>query len=210
MTGRIVASDADVAEGMVWLAAREPRFARVAALTGPWPLRRREDGFGALRDAIIGQQVSTASASAIRGRVIAAGFDTPEAISAADDEALRGCGLSRQKLRYLRALAGAGIDFDALRTLPDETVMEVLLPLPGIGRWTVEMYLIFALGRADVFAVDDLALAEGARMLFDLPERPKGRVFARLAEDWSPWRAVAARGLWAYYAAMKQREGVAP
>lgn len=116
----------------------------------------------------------------------------------------------RQKVRYLQALAGSGIDFDALRMLPDEEVIATLLPLPGIGRWTVEMYLIFALGRADVFAVDDLALAEAARLLFGLPERPKRRAFNDLAAAWSPWRAVAARGLWAWYAAMKQREGVAP
>ena len=104
----------------------------------------------------------------------------------------------------------AGLPEGRLRALPDEAVIATLLPLPGIGRWTVEMYLIFALGRADVFAVDDLALAEGARLLFDLPERPKRKEFNRMAEAWSPWRAVAARGLWAFYAACKQREGVAP
>lgn len=210
MLGRIITSDDDVAEGAAWLTLREPRFSAVLAQTGPWPLRRREDGFHALRDAIIGQQVSVASANAIRGRILAAGFGEAAAIAAAEDEALRGCGLSRQKIRYLRALAQAGIDFDALRALPDDEVIETLLPLPGIGRWTVEMYLIFALGRADVFAVDDLALAEAARLLFDLPERPKRQAFAAMAEAWSPWRAVAARGLWAHYAWARKREGVAP
>ena len=210
MVGRIITTEDDVAEGTAWLSATEPRFAQALALTGPWPLRRREDGFEALRDAILGQQVSTAAARAIRGKLVEAGFGAAPALAEAREDDLRGCGLSRQKVRYLQALARSGIDFAALRDLPDAQVIETLLPLPGIGRWTVEMYLIFALGRADVFAVDDLALAEAARMLFDLPERPKRRAFGTLSAPWSPWRAVAARGLWAYYAAMKDREGVAP
>lgn len=210
MVGRIITCEDDIAEGTEWLCRAEPRFAQVCELTGPWPLRRREDGFAALRDAIIGQQVSVAAANSIRAKVIDAGFAEPAAIAAASEEALRGCGLSRQKVRYLQALAGSGVDFDGLRSLPDEDVISSLLPIPGIGRWTVEMYLIFALGRADVFAVDDLALAEGARLLLGLPERPKRKAFNEISAAWSPWRAVAARGLWAYYAACKQREGVAP
>ncbi|KEO51617.1 DNA-3-methyladenine glycosylase family protein [Thioclava pacifica] len=210
MVGRIITCEADIEEGTAWLCRAEPRFAEVCEMTGPWPLRRREDGFAALRDAIIGQQVSVAAANSIRGKVLDAGFAEPAAIASATEENLRACGLSRQKVRYLQALAGSGVDFEGLRSLPDEEVIAQLLPIPGIGRWTVEMYLIFALGRADVFAVDDLALAEGARLLFDLPERPKRKQFNELSAAWSPWRAVAARGLWAYYAACKRREGVAP
>ncbi|MDV7272206.1 DNA-3-methyladenine glycosylase 2 family protein [Thioclava sp. A2] len=210
MVGRIIETDDDITEGAAWLAAVEPRFARALELTGPWPLRRRGDGFEALRDAILGQQVSVAAANSIRAKVLAAGLGAPEAIAEATEEDLRACGLSRQKVRYMQALARSGVDFAALRGLPDEEVIATLLPIPGIGRWTVEMYLIFALGRADVFAVDDLALAEGARMLFDLSERPKRKEFNALSAEWSPWRAVAARGLWAYYAHCKQREGVAP
>lgn len=208
MVGRIITTDDDIAEGAAWLARAEPRFAHVLDLAGPLPLRRRGDGFAALRDAIIGQQVSVKAADAIRARLIAAGYGEACALAPAPEDDLRACGLSRQKVRYLQALARAGIDFPALRDLPDAAVMEVLLPLPGIGRWTVEMYLIFALGRADVFAPDDLALAEGARMLFDLPDRPRPKAFAALAAEWSPWRAVAARALWAYYAHRKSREGV--
>ncbi|PYF09969.1 DNA-3-methyladenine glycosylase II [Rhodobacter viridis] len=210
MVGRIIDTEDDVAEGAAWLVAAEPRFAEALSLTGPWPLRRREDGFEALRDAILGQQVSTAAARSIRGKLVEAGFGAAPALAEASEDDLRACGLSRQKVRYLQALARSGVDFPALRHLPDAQVIETLLPLPGIGRWTVEMYLMFALGRADVFAVDDLALAEAARMLFGLPERPKPRAFGTLSAPWSPWRAVAARGLWAYYAAMKDREGVAP
>jgi DNA-3-methyladenine glycosylase II len=208
VAGRIIQSPECVAEGAAWLAAREPRFAHALDLTGPLPLRRREDGFGALVDAIVGQQVSVASAAAIRGRLATAGLDAPAPILAAPDDALRACGLSRQKMRYLRALAAAGVDFDALRTLPHDQVAATLTAIPGIGNWTAEMYAMFALGRADVFAPDDLALQESARLLFALPDRPKPRAFAAMAEPWSPWRAVAARLLWAYYRVAKDREGV--
>ncbi|MFP1645875.1 DNA-3-methyladenine glycosylase family protein [Pontitalea aquivivens] len=208
MVGRIIETSDDIAEGAAWLARAEPRFAHVLDIAGPLPLRRRADGFAALRDAIIGQQVSVRAADAIRARLIAAGYGDACALAPAQEDDLRACGLSRQKVRYLQALARADIDFPALRNLPDAAVTEALLPLPGIGRWTVEMYLIFALGRADVFAPDDLALAEAARMLFDLPDRPRPRAFAAMAADWSPWRAVAARALWAYYAHRKSREGV--
>lgn len=86
-------------------------------------------------------------------------------------------------------------------------MIETLVALPGIGRWTAEIYLMFALGRADAFAPDDLALQEAARLLYGLPERPRGRALAALAEPWRPWRSVAARGLWAYYRLAKGREG---
>lgn len=197
-----------MAEGAAWLGAQEPRFAHALALCGPPPLRRRDDGFAALMGAIVSQQVSVASARAILARLEGAGLTTPAAIALAGDEALRAGGLSRQKVRYIRALAEAGLDFDALRTAPDAQVVEELIRLPGIGRWTAEIYAMFSLGRADVFAPNDLALQEAARVLFDLPERPREAALRRMAEDWSPWRTVAAGLLWAYYHVAKQREGV--
>lgn len=208
MTGRIIETDACVAEGADWLAARHPRLAEAYALTGPLPLRRRPDGFPELLSAIVSQQVSTASAAAIWGRMAAAGLVTPEAVAAASDDDLRGCGLSRPKLRYARALAGATLDYSALRSLPDEALIAELVALPGIGRWTAEIYALFALGRADVFAAGDLALQEAARLLFELEARPSERVLATMAEDWRPWRGVAARLLWAYYRVAKAREGI--
>ncbi|WP_339109497.1 DNA-3-methyladenine glycosylase 2 family protein [Thioclava sp. GXIMD4216] len=207
---RIIETEEDIAEGAACLARLEPRFGDVLAQTGPWPLRRRADGFGALRDAILGQQVSVASANAIRLRLEAAGLGGRRALAIAAPEDLRACGFSRQKIRYIQALAQSDIDFTRLRSCSDAAIFDQLLPLPGIGRWTVEMYLMFALGRADIFAADDLALAEAARMLFDLPERPKPRAFREMAAAWAPWRSVAARGLWAYYAYSKKREGVSP
>ena len=208
MVGRIIETAACVAEGAAWLAAVEPRFATALALTGPLPLRRQADGFTALLDAIVGQQVSVASAEAIWRRLAAAGLTDIDRMALASDEQLRAVGLSRQKARYGRALAGAGIDFLALRSQPNEAVIATLVAVPGIGRWTAEIYAMFALGRADVFAAGDLALQEAAKLLFDLDQRPTDRALRDLAEPWSPWRAVAARALWAYYRHAKTREGI--
>jgi DNA-3-methyladenine glycosylase II len=205
---RRIETDACVAEGAAWLARADPRFAAALDLTGPLPLRRRADGYPALMGAIVSQQVSVASANAIVARCEAAGLHDPAVAVAVSEEEMRACGLSRQKIRYIKALAGAGIDFDALRTADTDTVVATLTEVPGIGRWTAEIYAMFSLGHADVFAPNDLALQEGARMLLDLPERPKEKAMRTIAEDWSPWRAVAARLLWAYYAAMKKREGI--
>lgn len=209
MSARIITGPEVLAEGMDHLARADARFARAYEMTGPLPLRRSEAGFAALLGAILSQQVSAASARAIRARVETAGLHRPEAILAASDEDLRACGLSRPKLRYARALAAAGLDFDALGQLPDEEIIATLVALPGIGRWTAEIYAMFALGRADVFAANDLALQEAARMLFDLDARPPERALRAMAEPWAPWRSVAAQLLWAYYHCMKQREGIA-
>lgn len=206
--GRIIETPACVAEGAAHLAACEPRFAAALALTGPLPLRRRADGFEPLLSAIVSQQVSVASADAIWRRLQEAGLTGAHRIAQADDEDLRACGLSRQKIRYARELARAGIDFAALRGMPTEAVVARLVEVPGIGRWTAEIYAMFSLGRADVFAPADLALQEAARVLFEMEARPREREFREMAEAWAPWRAVAARLLWAYYRVAKEREGI--
>lgn len=208
MNGRIITTPECVAEGAEWLAQREPLFAQALILCGALPLRRRSDGFAALLDAIVSQQVSVASARAIWARLDLAGLTDPKRMAAASDENLRAVGLSRQKARYGRALAQADLDFDALRGLPDGDVVATLVSVPGIGQWTAEIYAMFALGRADVFAAGDLALQEAARLLFTLDGRPTERGLREMAENWSPWRAVAARLLWAYYRVAKDREGI--
>jgi DNA-3-methyladenine glycosylase II len=195
-------------EGAAWLAQVEPRFAHALRLTGTPPLRRKPDGFAHLLSAIVSQQVSTHAARAIWGRMEAAGLNTPEAVLAADDDILRAPGLSGQKMRYARALAAAGIDFDALRELPDVDITRILTEVPGIGRWTAEIYAMFSLGRADVFAPADLALQESAKRLFGLPDRPREAALRRMAADWTPWRTVAAGLLWAYYRVETEREGI--
>ncbi|MEM8740119.1 MAG: DNA-3-methyladenine glycosylase 2 family protein [Pseudomonadota bacterium] len=208
MIGRIIETDACVAEGAAWLAAHEPRFEAALKETGPLPLRLREDGFPALLSAIVSQQLSVAAANGIWQRLEAAGATRADTVAKLTDEALLACGLSRPKLRYVRGLCAAGLDYDALRGLPDDELVAQLVALPGIGVWTAEIYAMFSLGRSDVFAPGDLALREAARVLFDLDERPAEKPFRAMAEAWSPWRSVAARLLWAYYRVAKNREGV--
>lgn len=208
MVGRIISSAAELEEGAAWLKQADPRMAEALAIVGNLPLRLKPDGFSALLDAIISQQVSVASANAIRARMSAAGFDDPLLVAKASEEALRAAGLSRQKASYAHALAASGIDFHGLRAMSDETVIEVLVAVKGIGRWTAEIYAMFALGRADVFAPNDLALQEAVRHLYGLANRPTERELREMAKQWSPWRAVAARCLFAYYHVVKSREGI--
>lgn len=205
---RIITGPDCLTEGAAWLARADQRFAPVIARLGPLPLRLRPDGFEALLDAIVSQQVSVASADAIMARLTAARLTEPAAMAAAGETALFACGLSRQKVRYCLALGRAELDYPALRDAGTETVIATLTALPGIGRWTAEIYAMFSLGRADVFAAGDLALQEAARGLFALDARPTEKALRAMAEAWSPWRAVAARALWAYYRAMKSREGI--
>ena len=208
MVGRLIKTDACVAEGAEWLAKSEPRFAQALELTGPLPLRLRKVGFEALLSAIVSQQVSVAAANAIWNRLKAAGLTGPRKVMWASEEDLRACGLSRQKVRYAKALAASKIKYPALRERPTDEVISSLVEVPGIGVWTAEIYAMFSLGRADVFAPGDLALQEAAKVLFDLDERPKDKALRQMAEAWSPWRSVAARLLWAYYKVAKDREGI--
>lgn len=207
MTPRIRAP-ADLDAGAAHLMRVCPVWARELPALLPLPLRLRADGFAAICDAVVSQQISTQAASAIAARMDAAGLAGEAAIAAADEDALRAAGLSRPKARYLRAIALARIDWAGLRDLPDDQVIARLTALPGVGRWTADIYLKFALGRADAFASGDLALAEAARALYRLPERPAPAALNALAEPWRPWRSVAARALWAYYRVLKGREGI--
>lgn len=208
MTGRVIGTEADLADGVRHLSALCPRMAAAQRLTGPLPLRQRPDGFAQLLEAIVGQQVSVAAAEAVWTRMQAAGLTAPGAVLAAGDEALRAAGLSRQKIRSARALARARIDYAHLRRAPTAEVIATLTAVPGIGAWTAAIYAMFSLGRADVFAPGDLALKEAARLLYELPERPRERDLRQMADAWRPWRSVAARQLWAYYRLRKQREGI--
>ena len=208
MVGRLINTDEDVAEGAAWLANTCPRMAYALDQVGSPPSRRRPDGFAQLLSAIVSQQVSVASAAAIWARMETAGLVTPEAVIGAQEDGLRVVGLSRQKVRYALALADAGIDYDALASCSDEDVVRTLVAVPGIGPWTAEIYAMFSLGRADVFAPGDLALQEAVRHLYDLPDRPTEKDLRAKAADWSPWRSVAARLLFAYYRVIKQREGL--
>ena len=178
------------------------------ARTGPLPLRLRPPGFAGLLDIIVGQQVSVASARAIYARLVEAGLHQPENVLRAGDSGLRAAGLSRPKARYVLALAEREFEFDALHSLSDGDAIAALVAMPGIGPWTAQVYVMFCLGRRDVFPSGDLALQEAARGLFDLPARPTPKDLSAMAAAWSPWRSVAARLLFAYYRVLKQKEGL--
>jgi DNA-3-methyladenine glycosylase II len=212
MTRRINTAS-DIAEGLAALVRIEPRFAALAAEAGEVPLRRAEPGFAGLCRAIVSQQVSVASARAIWSRV-SGGYPSlsHNDILHATEADLRGCGLSGPKIRTLQAIAAAvtdgRLDFAALETATAPEVHAMMTSVSGVGPWTADIYLMFHLGHADVFAAGDLALQEALKVGFGLEARPDAKALAAIAEGWSPWRAVAARLLWAYYARIKAREGV--
>lgn len=205
---RIITCVDDISEGLEFISSVEPRFAHAAEVCGCPPLRTRDEGFTALLDMIVSQQLSVASADAIWGRLEAADLVSRNRVLKASDGDFQACGLSRPKIRYARALASSDIDFDCLAEQADEEVVSLLTSVKGIGRWTAEIYMMFALGRADVIAAGDLALQESAKLLFALDARPTESDLRQMAERWKPWRAVAARLLWTYYRFAKKREGV--
>ena len=204
---RVVETEADIAEGLEWLIRRDRRLRPVLRVAGPVPLRRAPAGFAGLARVVVGQQVSTASANAIWGR-FAAAFPAggPEALAVADEPTLRAIGLSAAKIATLRAVAVAvaeGLDLGTLATLPGDAAHARLTAIKGIGPWTVDVYLLFCLGHADVFPAGDLALRNAVADAFrrDGPV-PIAELHA-MAEKWSPWRAVAARLFWSYYRACR-------
>jgi DNA-3-methyladenine glycosylase II len=216
MTARMthqITCDADLAEGMAALRALHPHWATIIDRTGLPPLRRRAGGFTGLAAIIISQQLSVASARAVQLRVESVLTPlTPERVLTATDEEMRLSGLSRPKQRTLRAVAAAIVEqrlaFDSLEQATPEQVHAHMTAIPGIGPWTADIYLLFCLGHRDGFAAGDLAIQEAARHAFGLTARPKAAELEALAEAWRPWRGVAARLLWAYYAALKRREGI--
>ncbi len=174
------------------------------------PLRRCADGFEGLAAIFVYQQLSRASADAIHARLVSTVDPlTPAAIARAPDATLQNIGLSRPKIRALRAVAGAmedgTLDTDALRHMDDAQVSETLCQVKGIGPWTADIYLLSCLGRADVFPARDLALQEAARIGLGLLARPGPDQLLAESENWRPWRTVAAILLWAYYRHIRRK-----
>jgi DNA-3-methyladenine glycosylase II len=200
-------------QGMNHLIAVDRRWQAVVDLAGMPPLRRREGGFEGLAGIIVSQQLSVASARAIWNRsVTVLGQMTPQIIAGASDEQLREAGLSRPKQSTLRAVAQAVLDgqlqLETFEAAPVADIRAALTSVKGIGPWTADIYLMFCLGHADAFAPGDLALQEAAKMIFALETRPTPMQLDELAQPWAPWRAVAARLLWAYYGVVKSRDGI--
>ena len=171
-------------------------------------LRTRKGGFSALLRAIVGQQLSVKAAAAIWLKLENAKLTTEESIESASDSELRICGLSRQKIKYAKALSAQKINYVKLKSLKEEEVVGILTAVPGIGRWTAEIYLMFCLDRADIFPSGDLALQEATKILYSLLVRPKEKEMREIAQKWKPFRSLAALVLWEFYAINKKREGV--
>lgn len=196
-------------DGVEHLRASDPALR--ALIDGIGPLderarrrgRPRRDAYGTLVRAIVGQQLSTAAARTIFGRLCALFGDrtpAPEELLAADPELLRGAGLSGQKVAYLRDLAAriadGDLDLGRLAELPDEGVMAELTEVKGLGRWTVEMFLMFHLGRPDVLPVGDLGIRRAAQRTYALADMPDPAALERIAEPWRPHRTLACLYLW--------------
>jgi DNA-3-methyladenine glycosylase II len=205
-------SETDLDHALADLIQVDPRFGPVLELAGRPPLRRRPGGFAGLASIVVSQQLSTASAGAIWGRLTAAftPLDHNAFLRARSDKLAR-LGLSGAKIRTLKAIAKAiergQVDLDALIDHPADDAHRALTALHGIGPWTADIYLLACLGHADAWPAGDLALQEAARLAFALQTRPTTKEMGPLAEPWRPWRAVAARLLWSYYRAAKGRSG---
>jgi DNA-3-methyladenine glycosylase II len=200
-------SQATLIEGIDRLAQVDEDVARALARVGYPAPRQREPGFATLLRIMVAQQLSTKSAAAIWARLEAACAQavTAERYLALDETAFRTIGFSRQKMAYGRsvaeAVAGGALDLEALATLPEEEAIGAISALRGFGRWSAEIYLLFALGRTDIFPADDLGLQVGMQRLKRLDVRPNRKALDLLVEHWRPLRGCGAIFLWHYYGA---------
>ncbi|WP_049732764.1 DNA-3-methyladenine glycosylase family protein [Rhizobium ecuadorense] len=210
---QIIRNEDDVRLGLEALLRLDPRLVPIAAQAGPVPLRLREPGFAGLAHIIVSQMVSRASAEAIWRRMLPAdGLLTAEGYALLHAEAWRDFGLSRAKAETLSLIAetvvSGHLDLAGLCLRPPEEALGELTALKGVGPWTAEVYLMFCGGHADVFPAGDVALQSAVGAAFGLAARPEAKALTALAEAWSPWRSVAARLFWAYYATKTRRDMV--
>ena len=187
------------------VAELEPNFAAALKLAGYPEPRIRQRGYTTLLRTIVGQQVSVAAADSMWNKLTAKlGEDCqPEKLLAEDFDSLRACGLSRQKQGYARSLAQLILSGDLpLDTLPDndEAAITYLTQVKGIGRWSAEIYLLFAEGRPDIWPAGDLAVQEGVKRIMQLPDRPAEKETRQIAENWQPHRGAMAIFTWHFYA----------
>jgi len=205
-------TEADLQAGMAVLVAQDPRLAPILEKSGMPTLRRREGGYAGLCAIICGQQVSTASAAAMRNRLFAA-FDPfhHDTVRLARTDKLKRLGLSMPKIKSIKAIGKAisagHIDLNAVAAMDADQAHAALTALHGIGPWTADIYLLFCLGNADAWPAGDLAVQEAMKLALNLKERPDAKQMIKLAEPWRPWRGVAAHLFWAYYHVVKRREG---
>ena len=203
----------DLEEAIAMLVKRDPRLKPVLERAGMPSLRRREPGFVGLAHIVCGQQLSTASASAIWDRLTKA-FDPfdHQAVRRARTDRLGRLGLSGAKIKTLknlaRQLASGHINLDVLAEEDADAAHHTLTAIHGIGPWTADIYLLFCLGHGDAWPAGDLAVQEAIKIGLDLKTRPTPKEMAPIAEPWRPLRGAAAHLWWSFYRAIKKREGV--
>jgi DNA-3-methyladenine glycosylase II len=206
-------TQADLDHAIQALVEQDPRLKPVLERAGMPGLRRREPGFVGLAHIVVGQQLSTASASAIWDRLSKA-FDPFDhhAVRRARTDRLGRLGLSAAKIKTLKSLArelAAGrLNLDVLAEEDADVAHHTLTAMHGIGPWTADVYLLFCLGHGDAWPAGDLAVQEAVKIGLDLKMRPSAKQMAPLAEPWRPLRGAAAHLWWSYYRALKKREGV--
>jgi DNA-3-methyladenine glycosylase II len=213
MSLQFLQTEADLRTALDRLVSADPRLEEVLAKSGLPNLRRRPAGFAGLCAIVVSQQLSTASAGAIWGRLSAA-FDPfhHDALRRSRGEKLARIGLSKSKIKTLKAISASiakgDIKLDALAHMEADDAHNALTALHGVGPWTADIYLLFCLGHADAWPAGDLALQEAARISFGLKHRPTSTEMIKLADKWRPWRGVAAHLLWKYYSVVKRRDPV--
>ncbi len=192
----------------------DPVLHAVARRVGHCQLKPHRDRFGMLVRSIISQQISVGAARSIRGKLEAIIGDTrfrPEAILRLTDRQLRSAGLSKQKLSYLRDLSEKSLDgtvkLSRINRLPDEALIEQLTEVKGIGRWTAQMFLIFALGREDVFPIDDFGVRSAIVKLYQLGESPPRQSLLEIGARWSPYASIGSWYCWRYLDLLRVEKG---
>ncbi|MEM1377840.1 MAG: DNA-3-methyladenine glycosylase 2 family protein [Pseudomonadota bacterium] len=206
-----IETNADISKGLAFLSSNCPTMAMMCDAVDHVPLRRDSPGFASLAKIVVSQQVSVQSANAIWGRLV----DRIEPFTSAQfmllgEAAWVEAGLSRPKQRALSAICQAlenkTLRLDKIAAMDAKEAVAHMVQVKGIGPWTAEVYLLFAVGHPDILPAGDLALQNAARDAYRLKERPTDKELRALAESWSPWRGVAARLLWAYYAVLAKRD----
>jgi DNA-3-methyladenine glycosylase II len=206
-------SQPDLEDAIRVLVKQDKRLKPILDVTGMPALRRREPGFTGLAHIVTGQQLSTASAAAIWGRLTKA-FDPfdQHAVRRARADRLGRLGLSAAKIKTLKSLsreiAAERVNLDVLADGDADAAHNTLTALHGIGPWTADVYLLFCLGHGDAWPAGDIAIQEGVKLGLGLKVRPNAKQMAPIAEPWRPLRGAAAHLWWSYYRAMKKREGV--
>ncbi|WP_286883145.1 DNA-3-methyladenine glycosylase family protein [Aneurinibacillus sp. UBA3580] len=197
-----VMNERTIMEGMAYLKEADPVIARLIEMYGPYPWRPRSDYFAVLCESIVSQQLSVKAAAAISERVLRYfnGEWKPEVILSAPEEALRELGLSRSKVVYIKDLAAFCADgrlqLEALTSASNDEVVRQLIRVKGIGRWTAEMFLLFGMGRLNVFPVDDLGIKKAIQLHYGFAELPDKKQMLEISARWFPYETLASLYLW--------------